>query len=82
MPKITHKVFFYADTDLFTNKLFSWRVQSLKDAVTCCKRFQKKGWNIRAAWYAKIINGYQFNRQRLTEIQPEKSVSLKGFHHA
>ena len=42
---------FYADTPRGEiNKRFTFKVNNLDDAVAAVKRFQGKGWNIRAAW--------------------------------
>jgi hypothetical protein len=42
---------FYADTSQVMNHLFTWRVNNKADAQAALKRFQSKGWKIRAAWY-------------------------------
>jgi hypothetical protein len=42
---------FYADTALQTNKRFTWRVKNKRGAEQAIKRFEQKGWKIRAAWY-------------------------------
>jgi hypothetical protein len=42
---------FYADTSQVINHIFSWRVNNKADAQAALKRFQSKGWKIRAAWY-------------------------------
>lgn len=42
---------FYADTPRGeVNKAFCFKVNNLDDAVAAVKRFQVKGWHIRAAW--------------------------------
>jgi hypothetical protein len=45
------QVKFYADTPIQINKRFSWRVKNKHGALQAIKRFQLKGWKIRAAWY-------------------------------
>jgi hypothetical protein len=42
---------FYADTPVQINKRFTWRVKNKQGAQQAIKRFQSKGWKIRAAWY-------------------------------
>jgi len=42
---------FYADTLQVINHRFTWRVNNKEDAEKALKRFQAKGWKIKAAWY-------------------------------
>lgn len=63
--KIYHKLSFYADTDLFTNKLFNWKVNSRQDALEALRRFQGKGWHIRAAWWLKCRDGLALQREKI-----------------
>jgi hypothetical protein len=44
---------FYADTPAQKNKRFTWNVKNRRGAMEAVKRFQAKGWNIRAAWFEK-----------------------------
>lgn len=45
------QVKFYADTPMQINRRFTWRINHKQDAEQAIKRFQSKGWRIRAAWY-------------------------------
>lgn len=54
MNKYRPQVQFYADNLLFRNKLYTFRVNNLKDAHSCIERHTKKGWNVRAAFYREF----------------------------
>lgn len=64
------KVVFYADTSLFTNKFFCFQVSSQAAALAAVKRFQKKGWHVRAAWWRKCSDGLVVLSQRLIINNP------------
>lgn len=57
---------FYADTPIGEkNKQFTFKVNTLSDALAAIKRFQSKGFTIRAAWHesgSRSTAGYSNKR--------------------
>lgn len=50
------KVKFFADTPKEQNHRFTFNVNNRQGAFKCLKRYQLKGWKIRAAWYDSASN--------------------------
>jgi hypothetical protein len=56
---------FYADTPTDKNKLFNWRIHSKKTAHVRLQHFVNKGWKIRSAYVATIIDGHRLSHGRI-----------------